>query len=438
MAIHDPLRVFTISLGCPKNRVDTEFLLGALGGTYAPAQDITSADVVLINTCAFIEPAVEESVQQILEVADDISDLVPRPLLAVTGCLVARYGQDLTAGLPEVDLWLPLAEQDQWGERLAQALGRSFPGGRERILTTGPASAYLKISEGCDHACRFCIIPQLRGPLQSRPVEELVQEAGSLVDQGARELVLVAQDVANYGQDLGMRQGLQRLVEALSAVRGLDWIRLLYLYPVGVTTELLRFLRDSAPLVVPSFDIPLQHAHPDILTQMGRPFARDPYRVIETVRDVLPQAALRTSLIVGYPGEKEAHFAYLRQFVQEVRFHNLGVFPYYAEEGTPAATLPDQVPEAVKNDRREQIMGDQAQISETILESCQGTTMDVLVERPDPHWPTLFQGRVWFQAPEVDGVTYVSGHSLQAGQLVHAEIEESKTYDLVALVPEEK
>ena len=435
--MQEPIRVFTISLGCPKNRVDTEFLLGALGAAYQPAEEVDEAQVVLINTCAFIEPAVEESVQQILEVAEEMSELVPRPLLAVTGCLVARYGQELAQELPEVDLWLSLAEQANWSSRLFQALGRSVPQSTGRVVTTGTASAYLKISEGCDHACRFCIIPQLRGPLQSRPLTQLVREAEFLVAQGVREIVLVAQDVANYGHDLGLRHGLQRLLEALAAVPGLFWIRLLYLYPAGVTPELLRFLRDSAPLVVPAFDIPLQHAHPEILSRMGRPFARDPYRVVDTVRDVLPHAALRTSLIVGYPGEGEEHFNALRRFMHQVRFHNLGVFPYYPEDGTAAAAMPGQVPEAVKHERRDILMAEQAAISEDLLADCVGTSLPVLVEHPDPHWPTLYQGRVWFQAPEVDGLTYISGHTLCPGMVVQGEIEEGKTYDLVALAMEE-
>ena len=435
--MQEPIHVFTISLGCPKNRVDTEFLLGALGAAYRPAEEAEEAQVVLINTCAFIEPAVEESVQQILEVAEEISELVPRPLLAVTGCLVARYGQELVQELPEVDLWLPLAEQGDWSRRLFEVLGRSLPQATGRVVTTGTASAYLKISEGCDHACRFCIIPQLRGPLRSRPLEELVQEAQFLVAQGVREIVLVAQDVANYGHDRGLRHGLQKLVEALAAVPGLFWIRLLYLYPAGVTPELLRFLRDSAPLVVPAFDIPLQHAHPEILSRMGRPFARDPYRVVDTVQEVLPHAALRTSLIVGYPGEEEKHFTSLRRFMHHVRFHNLGVFPYYPEDGTAAAAMPGQVPEAVKHERRDILMAEQAAISEDLLAEYTGKSLPVLVEHPDPHWPTLYQGRVWFQAPEVDGLTYISGHTLFPGKVVQGEIEESKTYDLVALALDE-
>jgi tRNA-2-methylthio-N6-dimethylallyladenosine synthase/ribosomal protein S12 methylthiotransferase len=428
------IKVYTISLGCPKNRVDTENMLGQLGRAYAPAEKIDKADVVLINTCAFIQPAVEESVQTILSIAHDIAGLSPRPLLAVAGCLPARYGQrELAAELPEVDIWLPLAVQTAF----AHCLGQYFDlprSAQSRLLTTPPGFAYLKISEGCEHRCAFCTIPSIRGPLSSIPRERLVDEAKLVQNQGVRELCLVAQDLTAYGRDLGYgKKGLCSLLEALIEYTDLDWLRLMYLYPTGVNRELLEFIAHAGPPVLPYIDVPLQHAHSDILRTMGRPFAQDPRRVVDRISSYLPQACVRTSIIVGYPGETEAHFQTLLSFVQEAGFWHLGVFPFCPEEGTAAASLPGQVPDAVKEQRREELMRVQAGISQEIMAQWVGQNLQVLVDCPEPEWPGLFQGRTWFQAPEVDGMTYLSSPSARPGDMLLAEVVESMTYDLSAL-----
>jgi tRNA-2-methylthio-N6-dimethylallyladenosine synthase/ribosomal protein S12 methylthiotransferase len=437
----EEVRVHTISLGCPKNQVDTEWMLGGFGPAFVNAAEPEGADVVLVNTCGFIEPAVSESLQVILDTADSLAGLDPRPLLVVTGCLVSRYGQDLRAELPEVDLFLEIRRQGELGARVRELLARGARAGLDsalrsyapaRLLTTAPGFAYLKIAEGCDNRCRFCTIPSIRGLLVSRPEADILDDAKRCLDQGRKELVLIAQDVTAYGRDMGGK-ALRGLLEKLAPLPGLEWMRLMYLYPAGLDRDLLSFLAGLGRPFVPYFDIPLQHAHPDILASMGRPFRRDPRDVVEQVRDFFPEAALRTTFIVGYPGETEKRFKALESFVREARFMHLGVFPYYAEDGSEAAVLPDQLPDELKEERRDAIMALQAGISADLLAGYEGAELDVLVDRPHEEWPGLYEGRVWFQAPEVDGITYVSGENVGVGRMVRAVVEEAKTYDLVAL-----
>lgn len=425
------IKMHAISLGCPKNRVDTERLLGSVGAV--AVERLEDAEVVLINTCGFIQPAVEESLATIFETARAIAALPKKPLLAVAGCLVSRYGAGLAGEIGEADIWLSTREIELWPGKLARALGRAIAPLGERLVSTPPGYAYLKISEGCGHKCAFCAIPAIRGVHVSRAPQDILREAAWLTSQGAHELVLVAQDTTAWGRDLPEKRDLRHLLERLLGLDGLDWLRLLYLYPAGLTEELLGFMRQAGPKLLPYFDIPLQHASPEILAAMGRPFAKDPRLVIERVRRHFPEAALRTSLIVGFPGEKPHHFKCLSEFVAGARFHHLGVFPYHREDGTRAATLPGQVGGAVKTRRRAELMELQAGISEDILAGYVGSELDVLVDAPHPEWPGLHVGRTWFQAPEVDGVTYVSGPSVAPGKMVSAVIEEAKTYDLVAL-----
>lgn len=435
----DILKVHAVSLGCPKNRVDTERLLGCLGPAVTPAGTPENADLVLINTCGFIRPAVEESVDAILTVQENIADLDPRPVLAVAGCLVSRYGDELKREMPEVDIWLNTRELDRWPALVHAAMGFTADSDLPRRLSTGPAYAYLKVGEGCSHNCAFCTIPSIRGPHVSFGLETLVAEAEDLVAQGVPELVLVGQDVTAYGSDLSknLHWDLRALVDRLLPIQGLEWLRLMYLYPAGLTDELLSYLASAGRPLLPYFDIPLQHAHPDVLKSMGRPFARDPRRVLDRVRHYFDDPALRTSIIVGYPGETDEHFDMLCDFVRETRFTHLGVFGYEAEEGTPAASLLNQVPEGVIEARREELMRIQADISEENLERFVGESIEVLVEAPHEDWPGLYTGRAWFQAPEVDGVVYVSaehGDIFLPGHIVEAEVQEAKTYDLVALI----
>lgn len=435
-----PLPVWVQSLGCPKNRVDTEHVLGSLGIPVKSVDRMDRARLVLINTCGFIAPAVSESIRAILEAAEQTGNSKRKPLLAVAGCMVGRYGvEELARELPEVDLWLPTADLTRWPAMLTQALALQdapsvtdgvWPG---RLLSTGPAHAWLKVGEGCRHACAFCTIPSIRGPLASTPLAALQEEARQLLAQGVREINLVAQDLTSWGTDLTPRAHLQDLLAALLPLDGLAWLRLLYLYPSGVTPELLRFIQTAGPNLLHYFDIPLQHAHSDILSRMGRPFAGDPRRVIDRVRDALPDAVLRTTFIVGYPGETEEHFEALCRFVEETRFHHVGVFAYQAESGTPAADMPDQVPDDIKEQRRNTLMEIQRDISEAYLAATVGSRLPVLVERPHEEWPGLHVGRVWFQMPDVDGITYVSGPGVTPGALVDCDIDDTTAYDLTAL-----
>ncbi len=428
------ISVYTISLGCPKNQVDTEFLLGSFGINFQNAKTPNNADVVLINTCSFIRPAVDESIAVILDIADEIANLRPRPVLIVTGCLVSRYGTELATELPEVDLFLPIGEQKNFANRLEQIFSLPFGETKNRLLGTAPGFAYLKIAEGCNNRCRFCVIPEIRGKLVSRLQEEIMQDARFCLQQGRQELVVVAQDVTAYGTDLTGKNHLQLLLKSLVELKDLQWLRLMYLYPAGLTEDLLVFLADLGRPFLPYFDIPLQHSHAEVLKNMGRPFRENPRAVLSRVRRFLPKAALRTSLIVGYPGESEAMFRDLEAFVREAKFTQLGVFPYYAEDGSLAAKMDGQIAEEVKQERLERIMQVQAEVSEEFLHGFEGQKMEVLVDGQHEEWDGLFVGRTWFQAPEVDGITYVSGDGVQSGKIVQAHIEEAKTYDLVSFV----
>lgn len=395
---------------------------------------------------------------------DSLGRLKKKPLLAVAGCLVGRYGQaELASELPEVDIWLPTNQLPAWPAILAKALpgiairnrldqeaarpkngngilgaDASLPApesaGIPRLLSTGPAYAWLKIGEGCRHKCAFCTIPSIRGPLVSEPLPGLVAEARELLACGVRELALVAQDVTSYASDCKDKsQNLIRLLAALAELPGLAWLRLLYCYPAGLNQELLAFMASAGLPLLKYLDIPLQHAHPEILAKMGRPFASDPEKVLDRVRGAMPDCAIRTTFIVGYPGESEAHFGHLCRFVEKQRFRHLGVFAWQAEEGTKAFALPDHVPVSVREERRKILMDIQAEISADLLRQELGKRQPVLVDSANPEWPGLHNGRVWFQAPEVDGLTYVSGPGVRPGAMPDCEIVDSAEHDLTAL-----
>ncbi len=432
------LRVYSISLGCPKNQVDTEHLLGSLALEMVPTQHMGRAQLIFVNTCGFIASAVQESVRTLVEIVHHCSTLKRKPMVVVAGCLVGRYGAEaLAQDLPEVDLWLPNATLETWPKQVAELL-RPLNLGQDivqegRLLSPSTSYAWLKVSDGCRHACSFCTIPSIRGKHRSVPAEKLVNEAKSLIAHGVKELVLVAQDVSTWGEDYNL--ALPHLLEKLLPLQGLQWLRLMYLYPSGLTEKTLTFMQEAAQdgVLLPYFDIPMQHAHADVLQRMGRPFAKDPAIVVERVRRFFPQAALRTTFIVGFPGETDEHFTALRNFVAQTRLHHVGVFSYEPEEGTTAATMPNQVEDAVKQERRHEIMTLQAEISEELLEKEVGQDHAILVDAEHEEWPGLHKGRVWFQAPEVDGMTYVSGPEVRPGAMVRGQIVENSTYDLTAL-----
>lgn len=432
------LSVWAQSLGCPKNRVDTERLLGSLGVACETTPHMGRASLVFINTCAFIEPAARESIRAIIDAVERLEKLKKRPILAVAGCLPGRYGfAELEREFPRVDLWLEPKTQDQWPALLADKL-RLSASGKGRLLSTGPSYAWLKIADGCDHRCSFCAIPGIRGPAVSEPLADILAEATSLLAQGVKELDIVAQDVLAWGRDKhGSRQNfgaIGDLLGELASLPNLEWLRLFYLYPAAITPDFLETVAKIGKPLLPYLDLPFQHSEINLLRSMGRPFTVEPEKTVALIRSILPQAALRATFIVGYPGETERDFERLCEFVEKTRFHNLGVFIFQAEEGTKAATLPFQTPAEIAAKRRDRLMSLQAGISREILQSCVGSRMDVLVDASRGNeWPGLFAGRVWFQGPEVDGLTYISGPGVEEGAMLKAEIVDSQIYDLSAM-----
>ena len=426
------LPVWSLSLGCPKNRVDTEHLLGSLGMPVHSVEHMGRARLVFINTCGFIEPAVRESIRSILDAVERLGRCKRRPLLAVAGCMVGRYGvKDLAADLPEVDLWLPTDELENWPAMVREALGLpAAPAAPGRLLSTGPSYAWLKVGEGCRHKCAFCTIPSIRGPLRSVPAADLREEARGLLAGGVRELVLVAQDLTSWGSDFDTPQRLPHLLDELLPLDRLTWLRLLYLYPSGVTPELLRYMREAGPQLLPYFDIPLQHAHPEVLTRMGRPFANDPRRVVDRVREALPEAALRTTFIVGYPGETEEQYAELCDFVKTVKFDRLGCFAYSAEENTVAAKMDNQIDEEVKQRRADHIMELQAEISAEKEAEKVGKTYECICDGVDDE-TGMYLLRSAADCPEIDGSIMTPADTpLETGAFYNVTITDADTYDL--------
>jgi ribosomal protein S12 methylthiotransferase len=442
-------KVGLINLGCPKNQVDAEVMLGRLREAgYEVTADADEAEVIVVNTCGFIEAAKEESVEAILEAARLKTDGRLKHLVA-TGCLTQRYGKELAEAIPELDAVVGTGAPQAIGDVLPKVLAPHAgplltigdPGGavdgRGRIRVGPPHSAYLKIAEGCSKRCAFCVIPHLRGDLASRPLESILAEARELAAQGVVELNLISQDTTNYGVDLYGRKSLAKLVHALCAVDGLRWLRLLYTYPTDYTDGLLDALAASDK-VVPYIDLPLQHAADRVLKAMHRTGTRARLEaLIARIRDRIPGVALRSSFIVGFPGETDADFEALYAFVAEQRFDHLGVFTYSHEEGTPAHALKDDVPARVKTERKDALLTLQAGISAEKLKALVGRKVPVLVDGLSRESDLLLEGRMPTQAPDIDGVVYINDtddRPLEAGQIVTVEITEAHTYDVVGRV----
>ncbi len=434
--------VHLISLGCPKNTADSELMLGALvRAGFEVTMDPQQAQVLLVNTCAFIEPAKKESIDAILAAAEVKKNGAGKRLV-VAGCLSQRHGSELREQFPEVDIFvgtgnfLDLPELLRRSER-PELRPIPYTGAAHllpaaagpRIKTGDPFSAYLKVSEGCDHRCAFCIIPKIRGRHESRPLDDLVEEARQLGASGVRELNLIAQDLTAYGRDLEPRASLAALLHRLAPVEGIRWIRLLYCYPNFVTDDLLAAIA-SLEKVVKYIDMPLQHADDAMLRAMKRERSADALRrLLERVREAIPGVALRTSFIVGFPGETEAAFATLVDFVREQRFDRVGVFTYSREENTAAFNLADQLPEAVKRRRRAELMEVAADISLEKNRDLVGRELEVMVEGAAPGRATRLRARTSAQAPEIDGMVLLSGEA-EPGEIVRARIERASTYDL--------
>jgi ribosomal protein S12 methylthiotransferase len=439
-----PEKIYFISLGCAKNRVDSEVMLGRLEARgFRLTQEPQEADVVIVNTCGFIESAVKESIETVLEAARLKEEGVCR-VLGVAGCLPQRYARSLVHDLPEVDFFIGTEALWHLPERVELALaGKVGPAlnlapDREiwtqpwpRTLTTPRGTAYLKIAEGCSNRCAYCTIPGIRGPFRSRDPETILREAEELGRRGVRELVLVAQDSTAYGHDLPSPYPLSRLIADLAALAPIRWLRLMYLRPERITPELLETLA-GLDKVCPYLDIPVQHVSAPVLKAMNRPYRKaDLLQLIRRIRKTWSRSALRTTVMVGFPGEGDREFLELFDFVREVEFEHLGVFSYSPEEGTPAAALPGRADKKTARKRHDRLLRLQKGISLKKNQELAGKVEPVLITGPSAESAWLLEGRTRFQAPEVDGVVYITDGNPVIGEVNLVQITKAHPYDLV-------
>ncbi len=429
-----------VSLGCAKNLTDTETMLGVLvDDGFEITADVTEANVIVVNTCAFIESAKEESINAILDMAS-YKD-AGCELLIVTGCLAQRYKEEIEQELGEVDIILGTNDYD----KISEVIKQYYKNGEKqsavsdanlhvsydlpRILSTPPYMAYLKIADGCDNFCTYCIIPKLRGKYVSRPEESIVAEAQSLADSGVKELILIAQDTAYYGNDRG-KNALASLIDRISKIEGIEWIRLQYCYPENISDELIAEIA-SNPKVVKYIDMPLQHVSDNVLKRMGRKSRLNEIEtLIEKLRSKIPNITIRTSLIVGFPGESEEDFEVLRNFIEKTKLDRVGVFEYSQEENTPAASFENQIPPQIKQQRRNELMELQGEISAELNKKKEGSVTEAIVEAYDEE-NLCYVGRTAVDTPEVDGAAYIySTEELNAGDIVKIKIVSSEEYDV--------
>jgi ribosomal protein S12 methylthiotransferase len=418
-----------ITLGCPKNEVDTDRMRAAVSAAsnYRLADDPGTADVIVVNTCAFIQDATEESIATVLELAGQWLPGRSGRHLIVAGCMPARYRDDLAQSLPEVSAFVPVAEESALMEVLEALTGTDAGARDSHTRTANGPSAYLQISDGCHRACAYCTIPAIRGPYVSRPLAEIVAEAAQLAASGARELVLIGQDITAYGRDLDTPAVLADVVRAVAAVPGADWVRLMYVQPDGVTDELLAAMAEN-PNVCRYLDIPLQHAAKPVLRAMRRSGDADEFlAMLGRIRAVMPDIVLRTTVIAGFPGETSADVRELERFLEAASFDYVGVFAYSRESGTPAAAMPGQVRASTRRDRAQRVRDRADERGVDRAASRIGAIVDVLVEGIDPDEGAVV-GRWRGQAPEIDGVVYLDRG--QAGQIVAVRIVDSLGYDL--------
>jgi len=447
-------KVGFVSLGCPKNLVDSEVMLGTLTRQgYSITAQKEDADVIVVNTCGFIDSAKKESIDAILEMAE-LKTQGNCKKLVVAGCLAERYRSEIQREIPEIDFVFGPDELGRILEAVQLDASTVVPdvapvisidalySSKEvptipRILTTPSYMAYLKVSEGCDHVCTFCAIPSFRGRFRSRSVADLVAESRRLAEQGVRELVIVSQDTMAYGKDLGLPQGITTLLRQLVQIDGLKWVRFLYCYPNMVSDELVRLVAGEERLCK-YFDIPYQHASRSVLERMKRGGHREAYeRQIESIRKLMPEVGLRTSFIVGFPGESEGDFTDLLSFVKNVQFDNVGVFLYSDEEGTPAFDLDGKVARSTATRRRNKLMKEQAKVSAKRLQGMVGRRVEVLLEGRSEESDLLLQGRMETQAPDIDGhvlINDVGDKQVTPGEFYTVEITESLDYDLVGRI----
>jgi ribosomal protein S12 methylthiotransferase len=439
-------KIHIISLGCPKNLIDSEVMAAIVersGGRIVSSEE--GADTVIINTCAFILPAKEESIDEIFRMAE-LKERGGLEHLVVTGCLPQRYGKELEAEIPEVDLFLGIGEIPHIADHLRRLnergtlKARSFIGrpdflmdaSHSRLISTPSHTAYIKIAEGCSNCCSYCVIPMVRGGFRSRKPDDILKEVEVLAGGGVKEIILTAQETTAYGKDLGGKPSLGGLMRDIARMEGIKWIRLLYTYPESITEEILEAISREEK-VCNYIDIPVQHIDDEILRMMRR---RGDSAIITTViekaREIIPDVALRTSLIVGFPGETEEKFDRLLEFVRDTKFDHLGVFEYSREEGTGAAELPHQISEGEKKSRRRIIMEEQSDISHTINLSLIGSLEEVILEEDSDNPDYDYIGRLQRQSPDIDGITYVKAGGGKIGDIIRCRIDGADDYDLFA------
>ena len=435
-------RVGMVSLGCPKNQIDAEHMLFDLKKEgFEIVQDAALADVVIVNTCGFIEAAKQEAIDNILEFCTLKQEGRIKAVIC-TGCLAERYRDEILKEIPELDAVIGIGSNDKlcdiirkvlWDKKAISSYGEKYnlPLEGGRIISTEPFYAYLKIAEGCDNCCTYCAIPSIRGRFRSRKIEDIIDEAKWLAENGVTEIVVIAQDTTRYGEDLYGEPKLAELLKELCKINGLKWIRTLYSYPERITDELIAVVRDE-PKLVKYFDIPLQHCNGDILKKMNRHGNKEVLvELINKIRREIPDVTLRTTLIAGFPGETAEQFGELVDFVKEVKFERLGCFAYSIEEGTPAAKMDGQLDEEIKEHRAEVIMQEQMLISDRFNETMVGKTLEVVVEGFDRYAECWF-GRSVMDAPEIDGKVFFTCEQKPAvGEYINVQIDDILDYDLI-------
>ena len=432
-------KVGMVSLGCDKNRVDSELILGSINKFYEITNNPKEAEIIIINTCGFIESAKQESIDTILEMAEYKKTHKCKMIIA-TGCLTQRYGDELLELIPEIDILMGvndymklhklIVDFIKTEQRVSSTTYKDEGVNEgERILTTNSHTAYLRIAEGCNNFCTYCIIPKIRGKFRSRSKESILAEATSLVNQGVKEIILIAQDLTNYGEDLYGKNQLHVLVNELSEIEGLEWIRLLYCYPEEITDELIEVIANN-PKVMKYLDLPIQHISNNILKMMARKTNKETIiGKINLLREKVPGITLRTSLIVGFPGETEEDFNELCRFLKNYKLDNVGVFTYSQEEGTAAAKLPNQVDEDVKIKRKEKLMNIQRGIVKDLNKLKIGNIYDTIIDGSTGEY---YIGRNYEMAPEIDGLIYITkGKVLKKGDIIKVKITNIMEYDLV-------
>lgn len=439
-------KVGMVSLGCDKNRVDSEIILGKMSSEYEITNNAKEADVIIVNTCGFIESAKQESIDTILEMAEYKNNYKCKLLIA-TGCLIQRYGDELKNLIPEIDIMLGVNDYN----KIDKVIKEFIEGNKEaskllnysdeninegnRILTTQKESAYIRIAEGCNNFCTYCIIPKIRGKFRSRRMENIISEATDLASQGVKELILIAQDTTQYGSDIYGKKNLHVLLKELSKIEGIKWIRVLYCYPEAIYDELIEEIAANEK-VVKYLDIPIQHISDHVLKLMGRKTSKkDITDKIEKLRKSIPNIIIRTTFIVGFPQETQEDFEEILEFLQEYKLDKVGVFKYSREEDTPASKMDGQIDEAIKKEREEKLMLSQEKISNDINKLKVNKKYDILIEEYDGEF---YKGRNFEMAPDIDGnVFFESPKNLEIGEFVKVKIIKNMDYDLIGVVEDE-